>query len=109
MLRACRLVSCTFVLLAAAAHGAEHAGYPVTPASFETVTLTDDFWLPRLQTQRKVLVPYSFQQTEQALEDLKVAAAILAGNKPEKLPGPQRFRTSDLFKVMEGAAYLLAV
>ncbi|BBO34810.1 glycoside hydrolase family 127 protein [Lacipirellula parvula] len=96
-------------LLAVPAAAAERTGYPVTPASFEAVTLTDEFWLPRLQTQRKVLVPYSFQQTEQALGDLKVAAAILAGDKPEKLPAPERFRTSDLFKVMEGAAYLLAV
>ena len=86
-----------------------NAGYPVEPVSFEKVTLADEFWLPRLKTQRAVLVPYSFQQTEHALSDLKVAAAILAGEGPEKLPPPQRFRTSDLFKVMEGAAYLLAV
>lgn len=91
------------------AAAADQAGYPVEPASFETVTLADQFWLPRLQTQRRVLVPYSFQQTEQALDDLKVAAAVLAGKPPAELPGPQRFRTSDLFKVMEGAAYLLAV
>jgi uncharacterized protein len=93
-------------IVAAAADG---VGYPIEPVSFERVTLTDEFWLPRLQTQRQVLVPYSFQQTEQALADLKVVAAILAGEKSEKLPEPQRFRTSDLFKVMEGAAYLLAV
>ncbi|WP_428305884.1 glycoside hydrolase family 127 protein [Lacipirellula sp.] len=98
-----------FVVSSATVIHAEQTGYPLTPAPFERVTLTDQFWLPRLQTQRKVLVPYSFQQTEQALGDLKVAAAILAGDKPEKLPGPERFRTSDLFKVMEGAAYLLAI
>ncbi len=93
-------------LVSAAGDG---SGYPVEPVSFEKVTLADEFWLPRLKTQRASLVPYSFHQTEQALADLKVAAAILAGNHPEKLPPPQRFRTSDLFKVMEGAAYLLAV
>ncbi len=92
-----------------AAAAADVAGYPIEPVSFEKVTLADEFWLPRLQTQRTVLVPYSFQQTEGALADLKVAAATLAGKRPDNLPGPQRFRTSDLFKVMEGAAYLLAV
>ena len=107
MVRSCCCLA--LCLLTIPAIAAEKTGYPVTPASFETVTLTDDFWLPRLQTQRRVLVPYSFQQTRQALADLEVAAAILAGDKLEQLPGPQRFRTSDLFKVMEGAAYLLAV
>jgi uncharacterized protein len=96
-------------LLIGARASADGPGYPVKPASFETVTLTDDFWLPRLRTQRESLVPYSFRQTELALADLKVAAAILSGERPEKLPAPQRFRTSDLFKVMEGAAYLLAI
>jgi DUF1680 family protein len=106
MIRSCVWLAVALLAVPAAA---ERTGYPVTPASFETVTLTDQFWLPRLQTQRRVLVPYSFRQTEQALADLQTAADILAGKQPEKLPGPQRFRTSDLFKVMEGAAYLLAV
>ena len=53
MLRVWRLVSFMLFALAATARSAEHTGYPVTPASFETVTLTDEFWLPRLQTQRK--------------------------------------------------------
>jgi uncharacterized protein len=87
-------------------------GYPLRPISFERVTLTDGFWLPRLQTQRRVLVPYAFRQTEEALNDLRAAAAVLAGRKPDKMPPPppaHRYRTSDLFKVMEGAAYLLAI
>jgi DUF1680 family protein len=73
------------------------------------VTLDDDFWLPRLQTQRDVLVPHSFRQTQQALDDLKAAAKVLAGETPKRRPAAQRYRTSDLFQVMEGAAYLLAV
>lgn len=31
----------------------------LTPVSFEKVTLNDNFWLPRLQTQKKTLVPFS--------------------------------------------------
>ncbi|HEX6962704.1 MAG TPA: beta-L-arabinofuranosidase domain-containing protein, partial [Lacipirellula sp.] len=92
--------------------------YPLRPVSFERVTLTDAFWLPRLNTQRRVLVPYAFQQTEEALNDLRAAAAVLASKQSAeklsdeeaaKIPGPHRYRTSDLFKVMEGAAYLLAI
>ena len=88
--------------------GAE-ISYPLQPVSFERVQLADEFWLPRLEVQRRTLVPYSFEQTHQARADLQAAAAVLAGRKVENMPAPQRFRTSDLFKVMEGAAYLLAV
>ncbi|MBA3484864.1 MAG: glycoside hydrolase family 127 protein [Pirellulales bacterium] len=91
------------------AEEAPPSGYPLRPVTFERVTLADDFWLPRLQTQRRVLVPYSFRQTEEALGDLRAAAETLAGRKPVNPPPPHRYRTSDLFKVMEGAAYLLAM
>lgn len=88
---------------------APHSGYALRPVTFERVTLADDFWLPRLQTQRRVLVPYSFRQTAKALGDLQAAAETLAGRRPADPPPPHRYRTSDLFKVMEGAAYLLAI
>lgn len=84
-------------------------GYPLQPVSFERVTLTDHFWRPRLETQRRALLPYAFKQTETALGDIRAAAQKLAGQAPDPLPPPHRYRTSDLFKVMEGAAYLLAV
>jgi len=82
---------------------------PLTGVSFERVELADTFWLPRLETQRRVLVPYSFAQTHEAHTDLKAAAELLAGHEPNPMPAPHRYRTSDLFKVMEGAAYLLAL
>jgi uncharacterized protein len=84
-------------------------GYALKPVSFERVAMTDDFWRPRLETQRRVLLPFAFQQTETALGDIRAAAQKLAGREPNPLPPPHRYRTSDLFKVMEGAAYLLAV
>jgi DUF1680 family protein len=83
-------------------------GYPLAPVPFNQVTLADDFWRPRLETQRQTLVPYSFSQTHEALTDLQAAAELLAGRTPDPMPPPHRYRTSDLFKVMEGAAYLLA-
>jgi uncharacterized protein len=106
------LATASLVWTSSAAAEPASPGYSMRPVSFERVTLIDRFWLPRLQTQRRVLVPYSFKQTEEALNDLRAAAAVLAGRKPEKLPPPppaHRYRSSDLFKVMEGAAYLLAI
>ena len=85
--------------------------FPVTghaniePVPFHEVEMTSDFWRPRLVTQRKVLVPFAFEKTEKGVAHLQAAADFLAGNKVEG-HRPHRFIDSDLYKVMEGAAYL---
>lgn len=87
------------------ARQAEH-DYPLKPVEFNAVELQDAFWLPRLQTQREVLVPHAFEQTQPGIRHLQAAADFLAGNPPAD-HRPHRFIDSDLYKVMEGAAYLL--
>lgn len=82
---------------------------PLTQISFNQVTLNDSFWLPRLQTQKKTLVPFSLEKTEPAVENLRRVGAYLRGEKvTEQFTGPY-YVASDLFKVMEGAAYLLTL
>lgn len=81
----------------------------LTPVSFEKVTLTDNFWLPRLQTQKKTLVPFSLEKTASAVENLRRVAAFTKEGKKEKLIPLALYVSSDLFKVMEGAAYLLTL
>ena len=39
----------------------------LTQISFDKVTLQDDFWLPRLNTQKQTLVPFSLEKTESAV------------------------------------------
>ena len=34
--------------------------YPVQPVLFTQVRLHDDFWAPRIETNRKVTIPYAF-------------------------------------------------
>ena len=80
----------------------------LTPISFEKVTLNDRFWLPRLKTQKETLVPFSLEKTQPAVENLKRTAEYLKTGKGELLNLP-RYVASDLFKVMEGAAYLLTL
>jgi DUF1680 family protein len=71
--------------------------------------LQDDFWLPRLNTQKRTLVPFSLDKTAYAVENLRRVVAYLRGEKVTKpLEGPY-YVASDLFKVMEGAAYLLTL
>jgi DUF1680 family protein len=78
---------------------------PLRPVPFNQVEMTSDFWRPRLITQRKVLVPFAFEKTEPGVAHLKAAADHLAGRKVEGHRA-HRFIDSDLYKVMEGAAYL---
>lgn len=78
----------------------------LSPIPFNEVTLEDQFWLPRLERQKEVLVPFALDKTKPAVENLRRTANYLKGIKDE-LPFAHRFVSSDLYKVMEGAAYLL--
>ncbi|MBQ2374378.1 MAG: glycoside hydrolase family 127 protein [Alistipes sp.] len=80
---------------------------PLTPMSFEKVTLEDDFWLPRLKIQKETLVPFSLEKTRFSVENLRRVGQYLKGEKVTKPFEGALFVASDLFKVMEGAAYLL--
>ncbi len=84
----------------------QSADYPLQPVPFNKVEMKSDFWRPRLVTQRETLVPWAFERTQPGVEHLKAARDYLAGKKTEE-HRPHRFIDSDLYKVMEGAAYLL--
>lgn len=73
---------------------------------FNEVKLQDNFWLPRLKIQKDTLVPFALDKTKPAVENLRKAAAYLKGDTLD-LPFPHRYISSDLYKVMEGAALLL--
>ncbi len=80
--------------------------YPITPVAFTQVTITDKFWQPRLETNRTVTIPYDVQKCEETgrIQNFEIAA----GMKDGKFKGI-RFDDSDVFKIMEGAAYSLAM
>lgn len=79
--------------------------YPITPVSFAKVKITDSFWGPRLETNRKVTIPYDFEKCEQTkrIQNFEIASGMKEGD----FVGI-RFNDSDVFKIMEGAAYSLA-
>ncbi len=80
--------------------------YPIRPVPFNEVEITSDFWRPRLITQRETLVPFAFERTKPGVEHLRAARDYLDGI-PTPDHRPHRFIDSDLYKVIEGAAYLL--
>ncbi|MFW5804583.1 MAG: glycoside hydrolase family 127 protein [bacterium] len=79
---------------------------PLTQVTFDNVKLEDNFWKPRLDIQAKILVPYAMDKTVTVLENLKKTANFLKGDTTD-LPFPHRYISSDLYKVMEGASYIL--
>lgn len=81
--------------------------YPVRPVPFTDVTVTDEFWAPRMETNRKVTIPYDFKKCEETgrIANFEVAAGKIEG----KFRGHFGFNDSDVFKVIEGASYSLAL
>jgi DUF1680 family protein len=80
--------------------------YPFTPIPFTDVTFTDNFWAPRLQINRSVTLPFNFRKCEETgrIDNFAKAAGWMEG-KHEGI----FFNDSDVFKVVEGAAYTLAL
>ena len=80
--------------------------YPIQPVSFTQVRFMDDFWRSRLATNRDVTVPYDFQKCEETgrIDNFSKAAGLMPG----EFVGI-RFNDSDVFKVIEGAAYSLSI
>jgi len=102
------LLMCIYVSNACALDRSSENDYPLKPVSFDKVKLEDNFWLPRLKTQIRVTVPHALKETEPAVENLRRCGDIIHGRGGPK-PFPHRFICSDLYKVMEGAAYLLMI
>ena len=82
------------------------ADYPIAPLPFTAVKVSDGFWLPRIETNRKVTVRYDFAKCEETgrIDNFAKAGGLMKG--------PFRgifFNDSDVFKVIEGASYSLAL
>ena len=72
---------------------------------FTDVLLTDDFWAPRIETNRVTSLPHNFQQCEETGRFTNFAKA--AGLMEGEFEGIY-FNDSDVYKVLEGASYALA-
>lgn len=94
------LLSCVLSLSAVA------QDYPIRPVSFTKVKLDDQFWLPRIETNRRVTIPASFARCENTgrVKNFEMAA-VHKGKFCTKFP----FDDTDIYKTIEGASYSLAV
>ena len=79
----------------------------ITPVSFTNVHVEDTFWRQRLDTLRNKTIRYAFERSDRAgyVRNFAIAAGLMEG----RFQSGQPFDDADLFKVIEGAAYLLKV
>jgi DUF1680 family protein len=100
------LFVCAFACLA------QQRDYPVKPVPFTAVHVNDVFWAPRIETNRTVTIPFAFKKDEETgrMDNFIRAAEALRGEPFEnhKYP-PYPFDDTDVYKVLEGAAYTLSV
>lgn len=104
-------------LLLAPSAGLGAADYPVRPVPFTAVSFTAGLWQARQETNNKVTLPFALDQCESSkrMENFDLAADTMrrraAGEKEfQHKPATQfPFDDSDVFKVVEGAAYCLRV
>jgi DUF1680 family protein len=79
--------------------------YPITPVPFTAVHLTDSFWAPRIAMNAKVTIPIAFGYCESTgrVRNFDIAAGVDTGKFQTIYP----FDDSDVFKIIEGAAFSL--
>jgi len=85
---------------------AQKKDYPISPVAFTQVSFNDAFWLPRLDTNRQVTIPYDFKKCEDTgrVDNFLKAAGKLKGDHIGLV-----FNDSDIYKVIEGASFSLSL
>lgn len=86
-------------------NGFAQPDYPFTPVPFTEVRLHDSFWQPRLETNRTVTIPASFEQCRLTgrIKNFEMAAA-----RAGKFCTKYSFDDTDVYKTIEGASYTLS-
>ena len=71
--------------------------YPIRPVPFTAVQVTDNFWAPRIQTNKEVTLPYTFKKSEETgrLKNFAIAGGLEEGEFEGIF-----FNDSDVFKII---------
>ncbi len=79
--------------------------YSITPVPFTSVTISDNFWGPRIRRNHEVSIPIAFHQSEITgrIKNFEVAGGLAEGS----FSSLYAFDDSDVYKIIEGASYSL--
>ena len=80
--------------------------YAIQALPFTQVMLADNFWLPRIEINRTVTIPASFERCQATG---RVNNFVMAAQKKGKFCTRYPFDDTDIYKTLEGAAFSLAV
>lgn len=96
-----------FLLISTIGNGQPGNDFPIQPVPFYQVKLNEGFWLTRMQTNRKITIPFGFKKCEETgrIENFSNA---LKGEK-NKVIGVYPFDDTDIYKIIEGASYSLSL
>lgn len=105
ILPGCALMSGLYSCTRAEAY--EHPDAPVKEVPFTQVHIDDNFWAPRIETNRKVSIPSAFNECEKngRFDNFAIAGGLMKGEHR----GDFSFDDTDPYKIIEGASYSLAV
>ena len=95
-----------FALPAGELLSAEGSGYRLTSVPLSDVRIKDDFWHPRVETNRTVSIPHVFRMCEQTgiIDNFAKAAGLIEGD----FQG-MRFSDAQVYKTIEGASFSLSL
>jgi len=82
------------------------ADYAINGIPFNEVEINDHFWLPRIEINRTVTIPSSFKKCE---ETGRIENFVMAAKKEGKFATDFPFDDTDIYKIIEGASYSMAV
>lgn len=77
------------------------------PVPFTSVHINDQFWAPKIEINRTVSIPSAFHQCEinGRMDNFALAGGLIKGEHKGDFP----FDDTDVYKVIEGTSYALAV
>jgi hypothetical protein len=76
---------------------------PITPVSFVDVSLTDNFWAPRIRRNQDVTIPIALEQCYSTgrVDNFKKAGGLMSGYFNTEYT----FDDTDIYKILEGMSY----
>lgn len=90
--------------MAGVAQDGTRGAYPIAAVPFSEVRLTDTFWASRVETNRRVTIPFGFRKSE---EEGRIRNFERAARREGPYEGKMPFDDTDVYKLIEGASYSL--
>ena len=87
-------------------YGQTTGDYNIKGVPFNLVSINDQFWLPKIETNRTVTIPSSFKKCE---ETGRIENFVLAAKKTGKFLTTFPFDDTDIYKIIEGASFSMSV